>query len=353
VGRQAKAVETIERNAASLTQIVEDVLDVSRIIAGKLRLNLQALDLSDVVRHAVEAITPSAETRKIHVRADLESGVGPISGDAERIQQIVWNLLTNAVKFTPAGGRVLVRIERSDGVAVLSVTDTGVGIPRDFLPHIFERFRQADSGTTRERGGLGLGLAIVRQLVEMHGGRIQASSEGPGRGATFRLELPIMEAQKVKDPPRADLPARTAMAPMPDLRQVRVMVIDDDVDTLEMIREILEATGAEVGVADSAMSAMALAATFRPDVLVTDIGMPHMDGFDLIDEIRRSGDETLRNVPAAALTAYARSEDRLRALRSGFQIHLAKPIDPAELMAAVASLAKGTALTTPALERSS
>jgi CheY-like chemotaxis protein len=271
----------------------------------------------------------------------LDARAAPISGDPGRLQQVVWNLLSNAVKFTNRGGRVQVRVERANSHVAIVVSDTGIGIAKEFLPHMFERFRQADAGTTRARGGLGLGLGIARQLVELHGGTIQAASAGEGHGATFRVELPLMIVE-----PEAHVGARVhpltersvASMLIPDLQGVTVLAVDDDRDALQLVREILESTGARVSTAHSAAEALELLASLRPDALVADLGMPGMDGFQLIATVRRHPDAAVRRVPAAALTAFARSEDRARALRSGFNIHIAKPADPAELMAAIAAL---------------
>jgi PAS domain S-box-containing protein len=342
---QGRAVETIERNALSLSQIVEDILDVSRIITGKIRLNVQPVELSTVVRAAIEAMVPAADAKGITIEAVLDPRAAPISGDPERLQQVAWNLMTNAVKFTPSGGKVQVRLARVNSHVEIVVSDTGIGIRPDFLPHIFERFRQADAGTNRERGGLGLGLGIARQLVELHGGTIEASSDGEGQGSTFRIKLPLMIIHPQTQSGERVHPLTSqgrSSGPIPNLRGVRVLAVDDDRDALDMVREILEATGAYVAVADSASSALEILEVIKPDVLVLDLGMPRMDGFELLARIRRSQNATVRDIPAAALTAYARSEDRTKTLRSGFQIHLAKPIDPAELMAATAALAKRT-----------
>ena len=335
----AKAIAAVERNASSLAQIVEDVLDVSRIISGKLRLNIESIDFGSVVRSAIDAVKPAADAKSIQIRAELDRHTQDVSADAERLQQVVWNILSNAVKFTPRGGRVDVQVMGYGDTVELVVRDNGIGISKEFLPHIFERFRQQDSSTTRERGGLGLGLGIARQLVELHGGTIEASSDGPGMGASFRVVLPVArphespEARpdRVEEPPPSALPRR--------LNGVRVLVVDDDPDALAMVREILEAAGADVSVAPSAIDALDVVGSVRPDVLVADLGMPRVDGFELIARVRMAPDAAVRGVPAAALTAYARSEDRLKALRSGFQMHLAKPIDPIELTAAVAELA--------------
>jgi PAS domain S-box-containing protein len=343
-----RALETIERNGASLTQIVEDVLDISRFISGKMRLNVQAVDLPQIVRHAVEAVIPAADAKSIRVDVIVDPRAAPISGDPERLQQVIWNLLSNAVKFTPKQGKVQVYVERVNSHVEVVVSDTGVGISSEFLPHVFEHFRQEDAKPSRERGGLGLGLSIARQLVEMHGGTIHAASGGPGQGSTFRVKLPLrivhpethVEQTRVHPAaPRAD--TEGAAAP-PDLHGIRVLAVDDDRDARAMVRDILEARGADVRTAASALEALVMLEAARPDVLVADIGMPQMDGFELIAQLRQHDDPAMRSLPAAALTAYARSQDRSRALRSGYHLHLAKPIEPSELIAAVAALARRT-----------
>jgi PAS domain S-box-containing protein len=343
--KQIRAIETIERNATSLTQIVEDVLDVSRIISGKMRLNVQQVDLPQVIHNALESVTLAAEAKGVRIESILDSGTGPVSGDPERLQQVVWNLVANAVKFTNRGDRIQVRLERVNSHTEVIISDTGAGISAEFLPHIFERFRQEDSGTTRAQGGLGLGLAIARHIVEMHGGSIEAASDGVGHGSTFRILLPLMIVHgRTVDGERVHPQAERAGAPItiPNLLGIRVVAVDDDSDALRLVKEIVEASGAEVWTSDSATGALELIAARRPDVLVADLGLPHMDGFELIARVRQLGDERLRNVAAAALTAYARSEDRAKALRSGFQLHLSKPIDPGELLAAIAALARRT-----------
>jgi PAS domain S-box-containing protein len=341
--RVARAVEVIERNATSLTQIVEDVLDVSRIVSGKLRLNVQPVELPEIVRNAVDGVVPAADAKGVQIDVALDPLAAQVSGDPERLQQVLWNLMSNAVKFTPRGGRVQVRLQCVDSHVEVVVADTGIGIPKEFLPFIFDRFRQADAGMTRAHGGLGLGLGIARQLVEMHGGTIHAASAGAGQGATFRVVLPLMIAHRERHAdkrPHPQAPSAPAPIQIPDLREVRILAVDDDLDALAMVREILETTGAQVSVAHSAGEALDALQIVKPHVLVADLGMPQMDGFELISRVRRNTDRAVRDVPAAALTAYARSEDRAKALRSGFQLHLSKPIDPAELMAAIAALAR-------------
>jgi len=340
----ARALDIVERNASALTQMVEDVLEVSRIISGKMRLSIQAVDLPTVVQSAVESITPAAEAKQLRLQTSIDPNAGPISGDPDRLQQIVWNLVSNAVKFTPRGGRIQVRVERVESQVAIVVSDTGIGIKPEFLSHLFERFRQADSTTTRHFGGLGLGLAIVRHLVELHGGSVDAISDGEGKGATFRVRLPLMivHALPALEERRKTTRARAQAEPawVPKLVGIHVMAVDDGPDALSLLTEILELAGARVTTGDSAVRVLEQLATLRPDVLVADIGLPLLDGFELIRRLRESPDARTRNTPAIALTAYARSQDRVRALESGFQSHIAKPADPAELVAAIAALVK-------------
>jgi PAS domain S-box-containing protein len=341
--KRDKAIETIERNATSLTQIVEDVLDISRIVSGKIRLNVQPVEFPDVVRNAIEVIRPAADAKGVRVETLIDPSATPISGDPERLQQVMWNLLSNAVKFTNKGGRVQVRLERVDSHVEVTVSDTGIGIPPEFLPHVFERFRQADAGMSRERGGLGLGLSIARQLTEMHGGTIDVSSGGADQGATFRVKIPVMIVHPVQTAEPRVHPRSVASAShlqLPSLDGVTVLAIDDEADALALISDVLRAAGARVRTASSAEDALKALDEDVPDVLVTDLGMPHVDGFQFMERLRQHPDPRVRSLPAAALTAYARSEDRTRVLSSGFHIHLAKPIDPAELVATIASLTR-------------
>lgn len=344
--KQVHALHTLERNATSLTQIVEDILDVSRIISGKVRLNIQPVELPRVVLDAVETVLPAAHAKQIRIQTVLDPRAAPISGDPDRLQQIVWNLVSNAVKFTPKQGIVQVRLERVNSHVEIVVSDTGIGIAPDFLPYIFDRFRQADSGTTREHAGIGLGLAIVRHLVELHGGTIHAASNGPDTGATFRVRLPVMVvhqevAAERRVHPTTDLGGRIE-GELPDLAGLSVLAVDDDADARALVSETLELRGAWVTAVESVDAALEAIEQTRPDVLIADIGMAHRDGFELIKRIRQSPDAVVRELPAAALTAYARAEDRLKALQSGFHMHLAKPVDPGELIVAVAVLAKRT-----------
>jgi len=348
--KKQKAIDTIERNATSLTQIVEDILDISRIVSGKIRLNVQPVDFPTIVRNALDAIGPAAEAKGIRIETVIDPQAAPISGDPERLQQVLWNLLSNGVKFTHREGKVQVRLERVNSHVELTVSDTGIGIAPEFLPHVFERFRQADASTTRERGGLGLGLSIARQLTEMHGGTIDVSSAGLGQGATFRVKIPLMIVHPVLEKlPRVHPRSRSSSVKLAaaTLQGIHVLAVDDESDALALLCEVLEAAGARVTTAQSGQDALEKLAADVPDVVVADLGMPRMDGFEFIDRLRHQVNPRIREVPAAALTAYARSEDRMRALQAGFQIHLAKPIDPTELVTTIASLAKRVVVRNP------
>jgi signal transduction histidine kinase/ActR/RegA family two-component response regulator len=336
----ARAVDTIERSASALAQIVDDVLDVSRIVRGQLRLDVRPVELVPVIEAAVDAVRPAAAARQIAIGLVLMPGAGQVAGDPGRLQQVVWNLLSNALKFSSPGSRIEVRLDREGGDVVITVKDTGAGIDPDFLPHLFQRFRQADSSSTRTHGGLGLGLAIVRDLVEAHGGQVRAASEGRGRGATFTVRLPALSVRR----PRAAAPAGLACdgearQSLASLAAVRVLVVDDDADSLEVVRQVLEQAGAQVVGATSAREAMERLADGAPDVLLSDLGMPEEDGFELIRRVRALEPTRGGHVPAAALTAYTQAEDRRAALTAGFQVYLSKPIEPSELTAAVARLA--------------
>jgi PAS domain S-box-containing protein len=334
-----RAVDTIDRNARAQSQLIEDILDVSRIVTGKLTLDVRPVDLVTVVGAALESLRPSAEAKQIRVEVDLDPALPELSGDAGRLQQVVWNLLSNSIKFTPAGGTVSISASVDGAEVRLDIRDSGAGIDPDFLPHVFERFRQADASTTRAHGGLGLGLAIVRHLVELHGGTVAAESEGPGRGATFRVRLPVRRgpgARTVAEDARGAA-ARPA-TPSVQLNGLRVLVVDDDVDTLALLVTVLRASGAETFAASSARMALETFLAAQPHLVVSDIGLPGEDGFSLIAAIRSLPREAGGAVPAVALTAYARVEDRDRALRSGFDMHLPKPIDPDALLAALAEI---------------
>jgi PAS domain S-box-containing protein len=339
-------VEAVHRNARAQTQMIEDLLDMSRIISGKVRLDVQRLLVADVVEAAVQSVRPSADVKRIRLTTVLDPYAGPVAGDFNRLQQVVWNLLSNAIKFTPAGGKIQVVLERVNSHLELSVADSGEGIDPEFLPFVFERFRQADSSTTRKHGGLGLGLNIVKQLIELHGGSVRAKSPGAGKGSTFTLSLPLAAST---DPAHAEASATrqhpritsndSSIAPLPNLKGVTVLVVDDDADAREVMKRILGTSGgATVQVAASAAEALQLMKSNRPDVLISDIGMPDVDGYELIRKVRALPQDTGGKIPAVALTAFARSEDRQRALRAGYQIHVAKPVEPVELLTVCASL---------------
>ena len=333
-----RAVASVERNAQAQAQLIDDLLDISRIITGKLRLNVQSVELPGVIEAAVDAIRPAAQAKDIRLQILLDSNLGPVLGDPQRLQQVVWNLVSNAVKFTPKGGRVRVTLERIHSHAEIVVCDSGPGIGPEFLPYVFERFRQADPTITRAHGGLGLGLAIVRQLVELHGGQVEAQSDGEGRGATFTVKLPLIAtrreaASRIHSAARESVPFECSGS----LDGVKLLLVDDETDTLEVLTFLLTDCGAEVRTADSASSALRALAEWRPDLLVSDIGMPGEDGYSLLKKIRALDTEWARKLPAVALTAYARPEDRVRMLSSGFQAHLAKPADPSELIAVILS----------------
>lgn len=340
--RAIQALEVIERNATAQAQLIEDLLDISRITAGKLRLQLRHLDLHDVVNGALDVVRPAADAKGITLRSTIDDSVGPLLGDPDRLQQVVWNFLTNAVKFTPKGGKVWVCVRPVDSQVEIEVSDTGSGIAPAFLPYVFERFRQADVGTTRSHGGLGLGLAIVKSLVELHGGTVEARSEGEGRGTTFVARLPVAplrveETRRTSVHPRAPGAAPEFACP-PQLASVRVLIVDDEPDGRDLIIAALSECGADVVGAGSAAEALARLSSEHFDVLVSDIGMPGEDGYALISKLRARPAEAHGRLPAVALTAFARGEDRTRALAAGFDVHVAKPVEPAELVLILARL---------------
>jgi PAS domain S-box-containing protein len=342
-----RAIETIERNAVSQGQIIEDILDVSRIITGKIRLEISNVEIGQLVSEAVESLRPTAEAKEILLQTILDTNPNPVRGDTQRLQQVLWNLLTNAIKFTSKGGRVQVTLQRVGSQVEISVTDNGQGIRPEFLPYVFERFRQADSSTKRSHGGLGLGLAIVRQLTELHGGTVSVDSAGEGLGATFSVRLPLAPLRDSRQQDQGwSVPVpRAVEGPMPmgqALKGVRVLVVDDEADACELLRVVLEKCGAEVRVSYSAATAFESFQQWKPDVLLSDIGMPLADGYDLIRQVRALSHKDGGSIPAAALTAYATADDRLRVLQAGFQTHIAKPVEPMELMAVVAVLAGKT-----------
>ncbi|MGH7314879.1 MAG: hybrid sensor histidine kinase/response regulator, partial [Candidatus Rokuibacteriota bacterium] len=337
-----RALQIILRNVNAQVRLIDDLLDLSRVASGKVRLAIQAVDLRGVVEEALDGIRPAAEAKSIRLQPVLASPGGPVSGDPDRLQQVVWNLLSNAVKFTPKGGRVQIQLQRVDSHVEILVSDTGDGIAAELLPHIFDRFRQGDSSSARPHGGLGLGLALVRSLVELHGGAVFAESPGEGRGATFVVKLPLMIAQVAE--PRAvgpdGAPPRTASpASSLSLAGVRVLVVDDDPIAVDLNREILIQAGGEVRACTSVAEALPVLQRWRPDVLVSDIEMPGLDGYALIRTVRALDPDQGSKTPAVALSAYSRPEDRVRSLMAGFNFHVTKPVEPSELVTIVASLA--------------
>ncbi|MBI4445674.1 MAG: response regulator [Acidobacteria bacterium] len=327
-----RAVEIIEKNARQQAQLISDILDISSIMTGKLHLDIRPIDLVSVVNTAMDTVGPAAESKQIKLESSFANPVEPLTGDAARLQQVVLNLLSNAIKYTPAKGCVTVKLWRESERVVLQVTDTGYGISPEFLPYVFESFTQADSSLTRARGGLGLGLAIVRQITQLHGGGVQAESGGEGSGASFTVWLPF----SVAVPTVGSVTASKIPAPKLDLKGLHILIVDDEQDTLELVSTVLKREGARVTGAHSARGALEAFSRERVDILLSDIAMPEEDGYSLVQRVRALGFD----VPAAALTAHAGAEDRARALAAGFQRHLAKPIDPFELLEAVAHLAK-------------
>jgi signal transduction histidine kinase/AmiR/NasT family two-component response regulator len=330
-----KALEIIERNSQVQGQLVDDLLDISRIITGKLRLEPRPLELHTVVETAIEAVRPAAEAKSIPVHALIDPAAGRVQGDPDRLQQVFWNLLSNAIKFTPDGGSVVVRLERIDPHVQVTVTDTGVGITDVFLPYVFDRFRQNGDSSTRQHNGLGLGLAIVKHLVELHGGTVQASSDGENRGATFTVKLPVAAIKLTS----GDIEEGLLRGEHKVLADLRVLVVDDEMDARELLGAVLTNFGATVSGAASVKEAMEMFQRSRPDVLVCDIGMPGEDGYSLIRKVRALSVEDGGRTPAVALTAFARPEDRAKSLLAGFQLHVPKPVKPSELAVVVATLA--------------
>jgi PAS domain S-box-containing protein len=338
----ARASEAIVRNAGAQVQLIEDLLDVSRIITGNMRLDVQPVDLRLVIEAALDAVRPAANAKAVHLHTVLDPRAGPVIGAPDRLKQVVWNLLINAVKFTPKGGRVHVGLQRVNSHVEIVVADTGEGISADVLPYIFDRFRQGDSSSTRAHGGLGIGLALVRHLVELHGGTVRAESGGPGQGATFTVSLPVAI---VRSEARTATPLPAAGGVQPGeakpltLRGLKILVVDDDLDGLELAAMVLTSSGAEIKTCTSAAAAREILDDWTPDVLLTDLEMPGEDGFDLLKSVRG---RSAGRMPAVALTAYGRPEDRIRVLEAGFNLHVIKPVDPTELCLAVASVAGRT-----------
>jgi PAS domain S-box-containing protein len=341
---RGRALEAIERNSRAQVQLIEDLLDIARIASGKMRLDVRPVDLSAVIAGAVDAVRPAVEAKQIRLHTLVDPKAGPVTGDPDRLQQVVWNLMSNAAKFTPKGGRIQVQLQRINSHVEILVSDTGAGIEPDDLPHIFERFRQGESGTTRSHGGLGIGLALVRHLVELHGGSVHATSPGRGGGATFVVKLPLAIALVEPHDPLRLHPTASAGAALEGIRDqlqgVDVLIVDDDEDALEFVKVLLERAGATVLTAGSAKEALERLGRQSVDIVVSDIEMPGEDGYALLRRIREAGHGPSR-LPVVALTAYGRVEDRIRTLSSGFALHVPKPVEPAELIAVVASLVRG------------
>ncbi|MDX6694653.1 MAG: hypothetical protein QOF02_2256 [Blastocatellia bacterium] len=342
-------IEVIERNAEAQNQLIQDLLDVSRIVTGKLHLEVRPVELASVIRAAVESVQQAAEAKGMELGVEFDTEPALVSGDPDRLQQVIWNLLSNAIKFTPKGGRVVVKLDRDGSDMRITVSDTGQGIPPHFLPHVFERFQQADGSTTRVHGGLGLGLAVVRHLVEQHGGTVSVDSGGEHQGSIFSVNLPIAaasepgherEQSELHSPPGNVAPLRTTL-----LAGLRVLIVDDQEDARELVSMVLSQAGAETIIAGSAAAALAALKQAKPDVLISDIGMPDEDGFMFISRIRTLSAQEGGAIPAIALTAYATAADRERALAAGFENHIAKPIEPVELVDAVAQVTRKAAIS--------
>jgi signal transduction histidine kinase/DNA-binding response OmpR family regulator len=336
----SRAFETIERNARSQSQLIDDLLDVSRIITGKLEIELQRIDICSIIEAAIDGMRPSFVAKNIEVETEIESIACFIQGDANRLQQILWNLFSNALKFTPEGGTVRIKVQRKAQEVLVSVTDTGIGISEKFIPYIFDRFRQADGSTTRNHGGLGLGLAIVRHLVELHQGAVAVISDGKDKGSTFTVTLPVVETPAIAAESQAAFSANKNSIQDGLLNGVRVLVVDDEQDARELVSTILTRCGGEVRCTDSAAQAMEALREWEPDVLISDIGMPVEDGYSLIKRIRKLRSKRAKEIPAVALTAYVNSADRSRALSAGFHAHLAKPVEPEALVTLIAEAAR-------------
>ena len=343
----SRAIEIIDRNAKLQSRLIDDMLDVSRIISGKLRLDAQPVDLTAVVNGAVDTLRPATEAKNIRIYVVLDYNAGIVLGDATRLQQVIWNILSNAVKFTPKDGSIRVSLERINSHVEIIVSDSGIGIEEDFLPFVFDRFRQADSSSSKKFGGLGLGLSIVRHLVELHGGTVEAHNRTDVQGAVFSVKLPVMAVYRQSEPQAQEIEqnVRTVGESIsfdcpPSLDGIKILVVDDDPDARQLLSAILERCGAEVETCDSAARALLLFEEYKPDVLVSDIGMPEQDGYELIRQIREKEKGSGKRLPAVALTAFARTEDRLKALSAGYNIHVPKPVEPAELLVVIANLTK-------------
>jgi PAS domain S-box-containing protein len=337
----ARGLQTIERNAMLQAQLVSDILDMTRIMAARFRLVVRPVDLTPLLAAAIDSLMPAARAKGLRVQPVLDPSAGPVLGDPDRLQQVFWNLLSNAIKFTAEGGRVQVKLAVVDGSAEVTVEDDGVGIPADFVPHVFELFRQRDSSNTRAHGGLGLGLSVVRHLVELHGGTVVAESPGEGRGATFTVRLPLLKAAD-QTVPRSSAEAPPDVAPpapdLPSLEGVTVLLVDSGQGVREVVTDVLRRSGARVETAGSSQEALDVLLRVRPDMLVTEIDLPDESGYALLRKVRSLPEDGGGRTPAAVLTTHSRVEDRVEALLAGFQMHLAKPVQPAELVAVVANL---------------
>jgi CheY-like chemotaxis protein len=335
--KTSEALATIERNATLQVQLIEDLLDISRILQGKLTLDITKINLESTILSALQTMRLAAEAKLIEVSTVFEPLMGKVMGDSTRLQQVVWNLLSNAVKFTPKGGKIEVRLKQADGYAQIIVSDTGKGISAEFLPFVFDYFRQADSTSTRNFGGLGLGLAIVRNIIEIHGGIVKADSHGEGKGATFTVSLPLLQDESPSLTNEQNDPALLPPNSLP-LSGIRVLVVDDDADSRDFVAFVLEQDGAFVIAVSSAFEALQTLVEVKLDVLVSDISMPDIDGYMLIHQVRTWTPEQGGQIPAIALTAFARNNDQQKALKAGFQMHLPKPLNPEKLVAAIAKL---------------
>ncbi len=337
----SKGLETIERNSRVQAQIIGDLLDMSRIISGKVQLDVQSVSLNEVINAAIDAVRPSADAKRLRLRATLDAKLAPIRGDPNRLQQVLWNLLTNAVKFTPPDGRIDITLERLNSHVEISVEDSGIGIKPEFLAFVFDRFRQADASTTRKHGGLGLGLSIVKHLVELHGGTVRVKSPGEGQGTTFIVAFPV-SVIRTEQSARPERPAFEELGPislqLPSLTGVTALVVDDELDSRTLVGRLIEERGGRAILASGTAEALEVLSRERVSVIVSDVGMPDRDGYTFIRQVRKANLLGLGRMPAIALTAYARAEDRQRALLAGYQMHLAKPIEPSELIAGIASL---------------
>jgi signal transduction histidine kinase/CheY-like chemotaxis protein len=338
-----EGLKVITRNARTQARLIDDLLDMSRIVSGKMRLDVQKVNLPAVIDAAIESVKPAAQAKGIKLQKVIDPIAGAVTGDPNRLQQVVWNLLTNAIKFTPRGGNVQVVVERSNSHVELSVSDTGKGIPADFLPHVFERFSQADNSSRRRYSGLGLGLAIVKSLAELHGGSVRVKSGGEGKGTTFIVSLPVSVVHTLdtgENRQRTKIARNELLLHTPDLKGIKVMVVDDEVDAIGLVKRIMEECGATVKACTSGTECLDYIDKLRPHVVIMDIGMEEMDGYSLIGKVRALSPENGGRTPAVALTAFARSEDRRQAMLAGFDVHVAKPVEPGELVAVVSRLAR-------------